>query len=107
MPGTAIPGGHDSVITVNLTPAYADYVVQAGLPDASAWASVSLSDNTSTPFTDDSLPQGLPTPLAAAFPDLRAFALREVGSSLVCVQGDVVDYTRVQDLVTFAYEAPP
>jgi acyl-[acyl carrier protein]--UDP-N-acetylglucosamine O-acyltransferase len=90
-PGTSVPVGFSSVIAVNLTAGFADYVVQAGFPDATAWATVILQDDTGTPFVDDSLPLDLPTPLAQAFPDLRAFSLRPAGSSLVCVAGSVSD----------------
>ncbi|MFX1464467.1 MAG: hypothetical protein ACFFBF_15705 [Promethearchaeota archaeon] len=89
-PGQAIPNDFSSLIFVNLiTSGFADYAVQTGIPDASAWASVSLWDDTGTPFTDDSLPLSIPAPLDAKFPTLRRFSLRAPGSSQVCIMGTV------------------
>lgn len=86
-PGAAIPGGFSSVIAVNLGLGYADYVVQTGLPDASAWATVILSDDSGTPFTDDSLPLDIPTPLDVKFPDQRYFSLRAFENTQICILG--------------------
>jgi hypothetical protein len=88
-PGQAIPGGYGSVIAVNLGPGYADYTAQAGLPDGSAWAQISLRDNDGTPFDNDSLPQVIPAPLETSFPDQRDFFLREPTSTSYFLRGEI------------------
>jgi hypothetical protein len=90
-PGLSLPSTGSSVIAVNLNADYADYVVQVGFPDATAWATVILSDVIGTPFGNDSLPLELPTAFDVAFPDLRAFSLRLAASTDICVAGNVSD----------------
>ncbi|MHA1934906.1 MAG: FIMAH domain-containing protein [Candidatus Thorarchaeota archaeon] len=99
-PGQAIPGGYSSLIFVNLvTSGFADYGVQIGLPDTSAWASVNLYDDTGTPFADDSLPLGMPIPLEAKFPTFRHFSLRAMGSTQICIEGTVEDVIVPSDYI--------
>jgi hypothetical protein len=88
-PGQALPSGYFSMIGVNLGLGYADYTVMTGLPDASAWAQVMLTDEIGTPFVDDSLPLEIPTPLEANFPTQRYFLLRAPGSTDICIMGAV------------------
>jgi hypothetical protein len=88
-PGQALPGEYSSLIGVNLGPGYADYTVMAGLPDASAWAQVILTDEIGTPFSDDSIKLSIPTPLEANFPTQRDFLLRAPGTTDLCIRGVV------------------
>jgi hypothetical protein len=89
VPGMAIPGVYGSVIYVNLTTDYTDYSAQVSLPDDSAWAQVSLWDNSGTPFVDDSLPPELPMPLSDMFPDGRKFFLRQPESTNIFLIGEI------------------
>lgn len=89
VPGMVIPGVYGSVIYVNLTTDYTDYSAQVSLPDDSAWAQVSLWDDTGTPFVDDSLPPELPMPLSEKFPDDRLFFLRQPGSTNIFLIGEI------------------
>ena len=109
-PGQAIPGELLSAIFVNRGTSSADYGVEAGLPDNSAWALVTLKDDTGTPFVDDSLPLSIPTPLETKFPTLRHFSLRAMGSTLICIEGTVEDISgrtltdNVEDQITVLEE---
>jgi len=88
-PAQVCPNGFDSMIAVNLGPDYADYVALMGLPQGQAWAQVSLADNNGTPFRSDVLPSALPSPLDAAFPDLRQFSLRIPGRTEIFLIGEI------------------
>lgn len=89
IPEPTVPGGFGSVIGVNLTSGFADYVAQVGLPISEAYAQVALDDDSGAPFDDDSLPPELPMPLADYFPDLREFSLREPGTASIFLKGEI------------------